>query len=292
MSFTATPTDGSATPIPMSSVVPDGGNTIYALEGGPSKATGGNTLAPAAVYAYDGYLVTIGAKTDARDSHTDGTAITAMQVWKQISYLLGSTIAADGTMMAGSGLAIGASDGTNLQTLLVQSAANPNLRVTLYSGTNILGVDQNNELRTSLYGKNAAAGDTNLHVTSGGDVYVARDATTVLNQASAAQTANGNSGDLIVGPYTEISIDINITADSGTSQTIQFFWERKGADGNYYPLWQTSVLSSSISTPYQISTSVGAGMAYNQSLGSTGRLRWVIAGTTPSFTFSASVIGK
>ncbi len=64
MGFTATPTDGSATPIPMSSVVPDGTNTPLAVEGGPSKSTGGNTLAPVAVYSYDGYNVTQGALAD------------------------------------------------------------------------------------------------------------------------------------------------------------------------------------------------------------------------------------
>jgi hypothetical protein len=121
---------------------------------------------------------------------------------------------------------------------------------------------------------------------------VGRLALAVLNQTSAAQTTSGTSADLAVGPYAEIAIDLTITADSGTGQTIQFFWDRKGADGNYYPLWQSNQLASTISTPYQISTSIGAGMAYNQSLGSTGRLRWVIAGTTPSWTFSASVVGK
>jgi hypothetical protein len=221
MSFTAAPVDGSATPIPMSSVVPDGTNTPLALEGGPSKSTGGNNLAPAAVYFYDGYHVTFGQKTDARDSHTDATSISAMQVWKQVSYMLQNPAA-------------------------------------LPAGTNLIG-------------------------------YTARSAVAVYSLASAAQTANGNSGDLTVGPYTEISIDINITANSGTSQTLQFFWERKGADGIYYALWQTNVITT---TNQALSTSVGAGMAYNQSLGATGRLRWVITGTTPSYTFSANVQGK
>lgn len=65
MSFTATPVDGSSTPIPMSSAVPDGTNTPLAVEAGPSKVTGGNTLAPVAVYQYDGYDVTQGMQADA-----------------------------------------------------------------------------------------------------------------------------------------------------------------------------------------------------------------------------------
>jgi hypothetical protein len=118
---------------------------------------------------------------------------------------------------------------------------------------------------------------------------VGRLTTAVYTLASGAQTANGNSGDLTVGPYTEIAIDLNITANSGTSQTLQFFWERKGADGVYYVIWQTNVITT---TNQALSTSIGAGMAYNQSLGATGRLRWVITGTTPSYTFSANVQGK
>jgi len=36
----------------------------------------------------DGANVTFGAKADARNANTDTTAITAMQIWKQISYML------------------------------------------------------------------------------------------------------------------------------------------------------------------------------------------------------------
>ena len=111
---------------------------------------------------------------------------------------------------------------------------------------------------------------------------------TVLNQASAAKTATGNSADLAVGPYTELTVDINITAVSGTTPTIQVFIDRKGVDGIYYAIWQ-SVSQTAVSV---MSTSIGAGCAITQSLGTTVQLRWVITGTTPSFTFSASLIGK
>src|SRR5579885_1253552 len=125
-----------------------------------------------------------------------------------------------------------------------------------------------------------------------GVLAVKRSAVAVYSLASGAQTTNGNSGDLTVGAYTEIGIDINVTADSGTNETIQFFWDRKGADGVYYPLWQSKTVLSTDSLAEQISTSIGAGMAYNQSLGLTGRLRWVVGGTSPSFTLSANVYGK
>lgn len=110
----------------------------------------------------------------------------------------------------------------------------------------------------------------------------------VYARASAAATTSGNSGDLAVDSFSELALDINITSVSGTSPTVQYFFERKGNDGNYYQLYSSSV----ISTTQAISTSIGAGMTISTSFGTTARLRWVITGTTPSFTFSASIIGK
>lgn len=98
-----------------------------------------------------------------------------------------------------------------------------------------------------------------------------------------------NSGDLNLQTLDTkiIGIDINTTAQSGTNPTIQYFWERKGADGNYYPLWQTAVLTAATNT---LSPNIGPGMAYNVVLGTIGRLRWVVGGTaTPTFTHSLNV---
>lgn len=123
----------------------------------------------------------------------------------------------------------------------------------------------------------------NLKVSAGGG-----GASTVLNQGSSAQTANGNSADLSVGQYTELAIDANITAVAGVNPTLQLFLDRKGADNIYYPIWQSVTFTAT----GQASTSVGAGLSIAQSFGSTVRLRWVISGTNPSFTLSASIIGK
>jgi hypothetical protein len=112
----------------------------------------------------------------------------------------------------------------------------------------------------------------------------------VLYSAAQATVGSGNSGDINVGPYTELSIDITTSAKAGTNPTIQFFWNRKGADNVYYPLWQSDILTLSANT---ISTSIGAGMAYNQSLGAIGQLSWVVGGTaTPTWTFNPNVYGK
>ena len=112
--------------------------------------------------------------------------------------------------------------------------------------------------------------------------------TTVYMHASSAETANGNSGDLGVSNYTELAVDINITVVSGTTPTCQFFVDRKDANNVYNPLWQ----SSSFTATGSVSTSIGAGLAYAQSLGATVKLRWVIGGASPSFAFSISIQGK
>jgi hypothetical protein len=159
------------------------------------------------------------------------------------------------------------------------------------SGTALSADQSNTELRTSLYGKNSAAGDTPLLVDSTGRVVIGRSTVAAYSLASTTTTGSTqNSADITVGSYTEISIDINTTAQAGTSPTIQYFYERKGADNIYYVLWQSAVLTASANT---LSTSIGAGMAYNQSLGLTGRLRWVVGGSaTPTFTHSLNIYGK
>lgn len=206
MSFTATPVDGSAPAIPMSSAVPDTTNTPLAVEGGPAVTTGGNNLAPVAVYQYDGYGVTFGAKADAAATSDTGT-FTFMALVKRL-----------------------------LSKLPLATTALYTLASTVTTG------------------------------------------------------ATQNSGDLSVAQYREVSIDINTTAQAGTAPTIQYFFERKGADNNYYVLWQSAVLTAAANT---ISTSVGPGLAYNQSLGLTDRLRWVVGGSaTPTFTHSLNIYAK
>jgi hypothetical protein len=124
----------------------------------------------------------------------------------------------------------------------------------------------------------------NLKVTNGGG-----GSTTILNQTSSVQNADGNSADLSVSAFKELAIDINVTALTGTNPTIQFFIDRKGVDGIYYQIWN----SASINAASAASDSVGPGLNRAQSLGTTIRFRWVIGGTgNPTVTFSASLICK
>lgn len=103
MGFGVTPVDGSATPIPMSSVVPDGTSTPTALEGGPSLSSGGNTLAPASMYVKDGNNVTQGAKADS--AATDSTSSwSAIALLKGVYAKLAGTLAANLTQINGAAI--------------------------------------------------------------------------------------------------------------------------------------------------------------------------------------------
>jgi len=87
MTFTATPVDGSTTPIPMSSAVPDGTNTPLAIEGGPSISTGGNTLVPVSIYEKDGNNVALGATTDAAVTGDNSGSVSAkLRGWSKMLF--------------------------------------------------------------------------------------------------------------------------------------------------------------------------------------------------------------
>jgi hypothetical protein len=175
-----------------------------------------------------------------------------------------ASVGATGSASPGSSTLLGASDGTNLQALQVESAANRNLRTAIYNGAIELALDSIGRVLAGV-------------------------ATTTLFTAAQTGVGSGNSGDLDVSKLREVSIDITTTAQSGTNPTLQFFWERKGADGLYYPLWQSAVMSAVNNT---VSTSIGPGLAYTQSVGATGRLRWVVGGTGATWTFTPNVYGK
>ena len=86
------------------------GNAIYGTAGtananvlsiqGESGMTPVGVSAAASAFA-DGWNLTEGTKADAKSSATDTTAITAMQVWKEISYLLQNALSVTGSNVGG-----------------------------------------------------------------------------------------------------------------------------------------------------------------------------------------------
>ena len=132
----------------------------------------------------------------------------------------------------------------------------------------------------------------NLHitgaVTAASTVATQAVGATLLNQASAAQTASGMSATLAVGNYRELLVAVNVSAVAGTTPTLTLALDSLGADGVWYTLWT----SASITAVGQTIASLGVGAATNTAFGTSVRLRWTIGGTTPSFTFSASITGS
>lgn len=117
MSFGATPVDGSSTPIPMSSAVPDGTNTPLAIEGGPSISTGGNSLVPVSMYVKDGNNLVEGATTDAAVTGDNNGSLSAKlrgltkiftDIWDSVNHRIkvdgsGVTQPVSGTVTANQG---------------------------------------------------------------------------------------------------------------------------------------------------------------------------------------------
>lgn len=152
MSFTATPVDGSATPIPMSSAVPDGTNTPLAIEGGPSITTGGNTLVPVSMYVKDGNDVTLGTSTDANTINSVMGRLTKIRDLLNATLTVGGTVTAnagtgnfnnasvgtDGSAIPASSTQMGGSDGVNLRQIAVTQAHNADNQTPAASGYGIL----------------------------------------------------------------------------------------------------------------------------------------------------------
>jgi len=113
-------------------------------------------------------------------------------------------------------------------------------------------------------------------------------AATVYVLPSAAQTVTLVTADLAVATYRELQLLVNVSAVSGTTPSMTLTLDSKGADGVYYTVYTSSAITAAGKTLAHI----GVGAATNVAFGSTVRLTATISGTAPSFTMSASLIGK
>lgn len=298
--------------------VEDSSNPAYKLkinsDGSINTSGGGGGGGGGAVTIADGANVAQGTTTDA--AYSGSGAGTEIALLKKLVAQLATTLGVSGTVTANAGtnlntstlalesggnLASIKSDADSIATNTSNTATNTSTIITnttglatqstLSSAKTDLDSILTNTSRIPSQGAATTTASTPVNIASDQVVPIKRNCVAVYTLASTTTSGTTqNSGDLTVGPYTEISIDINTTAQSGTNPTIQYFYERKGADNIYYVLWQSAVLTAATNT---LSTSIGAGMAYNQSLGLTGRVRWVVGGTsTPTFTMSINVYGK
>lgn len=108
----------------------------------------------------------------------------------------------------------------------------------------------------------------------------ARTRATIL--ASAARTATGQSTAFPIGGLSKLAVLVNVTAVSGTtpSMTVNVEW----SDDNV--VWYTADPVDAFTAV----TATGAKVKAFDVKGLYARLNYVISGTTPSFTFTATAV--
>jgi len=120
---------------------------------------------------------------------------------------------------------------------------------------------------------------------------------------SSARTTSSNSGALTsYGSFKTMLLELNVTAASGTTPTLDVYIDTSADSTNFINIAHFTQLITTGRRAIQISddaagaavdfdstADLAAGVVKQGAWGSTLRVRWVITGTTPSFTFS--VIG-
>jgi len=101
----------------------------------------------------------------------------------------------------------------------------------------------------------------------------------VILLASGARTASGNTADIDVGRFLYGEICIDITAVSGTNPTLDVYIEGKDQYTGKYKILFSHTGLNSVQTIWDTITL----LAFRYL-----RVRWIISGTSPSFTFSVS----
>jgi hypothetical protein len=111
----------------------------------------------------------------------------------------------------------------------------------------------------------------------------------LVQLASAALTVSGQTPPINVpSSIKRTELNVNVTAVSGTTPTLDVFYE--GLDDN--GVWFTLYHGAQITAVGDAAQGVGDGMQTPVMIPDVIRVRWVVGGTTPSFTASISVTGQ
>ncbi|HZU13900.1 MAG TPA: hypothetical protein VFB58_13745 [Chloroflexota bacterium] len=141
-------------------------------------------------------------------------------------------------------------------------------------------------LPVSLYGPD---GVTTIGQWNGG-LFIYRNPVTATLQASAAQTAGGSSAAYGCGNLDELLLFLNVTAASGTTPQLNVFVDTSDDGGTtWYQLAQLGPANITAAGQYTLALGLGSTAG---PFGNTIRIRWTVAGTTPSFTFAVKAVGK
>lgn len=101
--------------------------------------------------------------------------------------------------------------------------------------------------------------------------------------ASAAATATGQSSGIDLGRYIEAVAELNVTAASGTSPTLDVKFQTSDDDADWYDMDAAFA---------QITAAAKPAVLKMTNFGRYVRAVWTIGGTTPSFTFTLKLVAK
>lgn len=174
--FNATQLDGSATPIPMSSAVTPGDKTPHPIKGGPAVTDAqGNPLVGVGMYLYDGDNETFGKQNDAAATTDTGT-FSFMALFKRALQKLTSLV-------------------TNTNAF------------------SSLGTDQAaSMIKVSVYGTNAANGDTPLPINASGNLKMNISGVSAGVAISTNQTGTPTETSVTVGVASGTALAANANA--------------------------------------------------------------------------------
>ena len=117
--------------------------------------------------------------------------------------------------------------------------------------------------------------------------------------ASSTQTASGTAaGHLPVEGFTQAVLQLAVTAASGTTPTLDLYLQLRLPDGATYTdlahftqatstgNWYVSMVTGSNAAAAAQDAALAAGSVASLNFLGNWRLKWVIGGTNPSFTFA------
>lgn len=108
----------------------------------------------------------------------------------------------------------------------------------------------------------------------------------LYSEAAVARTASGDTAALSWAPeISELFVGVNVTAVAGTSPTLTVHVDQQDTNGVWHTLASTAQLSAVGTAALHVNDKVLSGVG-------SYRVRWVVGGTSPSFTFQAGVSGR
>ncbi len=219
-----------------------------------------------------------------------------LDVWDSVTHALNVKVTGSNVEGAPAAAApskavfIGGTDGVNLQGLrMVPQGANPAdtaymlgvVDIMAGSGTGWFRKANANGTADGTSGANVPASATLIY--NGSTFDKERNNTEASPVTSAARTTSGNSADITVYNGAMLAVFLDVTAASGTSPTLDVTVKVKDpASGKYFVIGTFTQATGSTNQALFIGGGADVEFATR-----TYRIEWVIAGTSPSFTFSA-----